>query len=327
MGDSYLTKVVIPNGVTSIGSDAFSGCTGLTIYGYSGNYSETYANNNSIPFVELECDHSVLITKHYCPADSCTDGYTGDVYCQICGLLIETGRPIEKSGHIYESEVVGEATCISNGIIKHTCTICHDSYLEYTDTVGHDYTDTVVAPTCYSKGYTIHECSVCGYVCSDSYTNMIAHNYTESVVEPACDHAGYTEHVCSECGYTYTDNYTDALEHYYESTLISEASLTSVGIMHYQCKYCGDNYVETIPMLEPEIIYYLGDVDGDGEVTIIDATFIQRHLASLAIPFKMNEATADTDGDGEITIIDATFIQRYLASLAVPYDIGNPINK
>lgn len=71
---------------------------------------------------------------------------------------------------------------------------------------------------------------------------------------------------------------------------------------------------------------FLGDVDSDGDVTIIDATFIQRKLASIPIPFEMNEATADTDGDGEITIIDATYIQKYLVSLPIPYEIGKPIN-
>ena len=82
----------------------------------------------------------------------------------------------------------------------------------------------------------------------------------------------------------------------------------------------------SVYVVTEEVSLILGDVDGDGEVTIIDATFIQRYLASLAIPFEMNEATADTDGDGEITIIDATFIQRHLASLPIPYDIGKPIN-
>lgn len=69
----------------------------------------------------------------------------------------------------------------------------------------------------------------------------------------------------------------------------------------------------------------IGDVDGDSAVTIIDATYIQRKLASIPIPFEINDKVADTDGDGSITIIDATMIQRYLASL--PYDgrIGEEI--
>ena len=65
----------------------------------------------------------------------------------------------------------------------------------------------------------------------------------------------------------------------------------------------------------------LGDVDGDGVVTIIDATLIQRVLADFKEdPF--NELAADVDGDGNMTVVDATYIQRYLASLDCPKAIG-----
>ena len=69
----------------------------------------------------------------------------------------------------------------------------------------------------------------------------------------------------------------------------------------------------------------LGDVDGDGEVTIIDATCIQRKLASIPTATFI-EAVADADGDGELTIIDATVIQRHLAQLSAPEGIGKPIS-
>ena len=67
-----------------------------------------------------------------------------------------------------------------------------------------------------------------------------------------------------------------------------------------------------------------GDADGDGEVIILDATAIQRTLASLPVD-SFNEIAADVDGDGEVTIIDATFIQRWLANLPCPDGIGQPI--
>ncbi len=70
----------------------------------------------------------------------------------------------------------------------------------------------------------------------------------------------------------------------------------------------------------------LGDADGDGEVTILDATCIQRHLASIPT-FAYNEDVADTDLDGSISIIDATYIQRWLASLPTNDKIGKPISK
>lgn len=59
----------------------------------------------------------------------------------------------------------------------------------------------------------------------------------------------------------------------------------------------------------------LGDVDSDGTVAVIDATFIQREVASIPIPFILNERIADADGDGKITILDASYIQLQIVGL------------
>ena len=87
--------------------------------------------------------------------------------------------------------------------------------------------------------------------------------------------------------------------------------------------YAG-NYNRTFMLIEdtPTI---LGDVDEDGEVSIIDATLIQRHLAEIPV-YAYNEAAADIDGDGSVSIIDVTYIQRYLAQLVCPTGIGEPIS-
>lgn len=69
----------------------------------------------------------------------------------------------------------------------------------------------------------------------------------------------------------------------------------------------------------------LGDVDGDGNVSTIDATLMQRYLASVAYPDYCNFANGDVDGDSVITILDVTYIMRYLASIDVPYPINEPI--
>lgn len=70
----------------------------------------------------------------------------------------------------------------------------------------------------------------------------------------------------------------------------------------------------------------LGDVDGDETVTIIDATCIQRHLASIPT-YAYIEKAADTDEDGEVTIIDATCIQRWLVDLPSNDRIGQLIRE
>ena len=59
----------------------------------------------------------------------------------------------------------------------------------------------------------------------------------------------------------------------------------------------------------------LGDANGDGSMDIIDATCIQRLLATLMSKYDIAHNNADVDGDGDVTILDATRIQRALASL------------
>ncbi len=77
------------------------------------------------------------------------------------------------------------------------------------------------------------------------------------------------------------------------------------------------------PKPVPTVI--LGDVDRDEKVTIIDATAIQRYLASIPTT-TYNEEAADVDGDDSVTILDATCIQRHLANLPTQtIGIGEPI--
>lgn len=54
---SSLTSIEIPSSITRIGDGAFSGCSdALVIRGVKGSYAETYAKENSIPFVEIGAD-------------------------------------------------------------------------------------------------------------------------------------------------------------------------------------------------------------------------------------------------------------------------------
>ena len=56
----------------------------------------------------------------------------------------------------------------------------------------------------------------------------------------------------------------------------------------------------------------IGDVDFDGQITIMDATMIQKYVAK-EIDFNKNEQlAADTDGNTIIDNDDATAIQEYL---------------
>ncbi|MBQ3285483.1 MAG: dockerin type I repeat-containing protein [Ruminococcus sp.] len=81
----------------------------------------------------------------------------------------------------------------------------------------------------------------------------------------------------------------------------------------------------------PVVIFYgtdaaplLGDVNGDGTVDSTDATFIQRRLADMPLPFLFDLNIADTDEDGYITVFDTTVEQRWISKMASNDNIGKP---
>ena len=69
----------------------------------------------------------------------------------------------------------------------------------------------------------------------------------------------------------------------------------------------------------------IGDVDGDTVVTIIDATFIQRYLLDIRLPFTYVYGTGDTDEDGDVTILDVTNLQRWLNNTGYRLNIGQKV--
>ena len=59
----------------------------------------------------------------------------------------------------------------------------------------------------------------------------------------------------------------------------------------------------------------MGDVNGDGIVSISDATDIQRHLAELEMIPDEYLPYAMVSDDDELTISDATLVQMYVAEM------------
>ena len=81
----------------------------------------------------------------------------------------------------------------------------------------------------------------------------------------------------------------------------------------------------TVTVTDGSVKLLLGDVDGDGTVTIIDATCIQMHLAGIPLPFILDINVADAYPDGSADVLDVTEIQRSLADLPSNNNIGKPM--
>ncbi len=64
-----------------------------------------------------------------------------------------------------------------------------------------------------------------------------------------------------------------------------------------------------------DVFYTHGDVDRDGELTVADATAIQRYIVALESFDNLQLGLADFNDDGVIDVMDATAIQRFLVGL------------
>lgn len=61
--------------------------------------------------------------------------------------------------------------------------------------------------------------------------------------------------------------------------------------------------------------FVVGDADGNGSVTIRDATYIQLYIAALSTLDDTAFMRADVNSDGKVNIRDVTYIQMYRAEL------------
>lgn len=69
------------------------------------------------------------------------------------------------------------------------------------------------------------------------------------------------------------------------------------------------------PATEPSGNAVYGDVNGDGDITVVDATLVQKHVVQLETLSADKQILADVNGDNTISVVDATLIQKYVVQL------------
>lgn len=69
------------------------------------------------------------------------------------------------------------------------------------------------------------------------------------------------------------------------------------------------------PATEPSGNAVYGDVNGDGDITVVDATLVQKHVVQLETLSADKQILADVNGDNTISVVDATLIQKYVVRL------------
>lgn len=128
---------------------------------------------------------------------------------------------------------------------------------------------------------------------------------------------------------TFTDD-----QHYFKVRMKALKAGT-VDIWHYSVKFSSGLFTSLITddisnkQLDP-IPYtirtvepaqgYVGDADGDWDLTIMDATYLQRISAGEDLTY--NEVSADADSDGKVDLLDSLNVLRYHAGKQTKGKVG-----
>ena len=62
-------------------------------------------------------------------------------------------------------------------------------------------------------------------------------------------------------------------------------------------------------------IFAIGDVNSDGDISVVDATLVQKYIVGLENLTDLQKKSADVNDDNEISVVDATLIQKYIVGL------------
>ena len=102
----------------------------------SKNYENYYIE---VTITVINCAHTRTTRKNY-RASSCTSGgYSGDIYCADCGVLISEGHSTSASGHSYSWTTTKGATCTEAGEEAGICSSCGDTTTRTIKALGHKY--------------------------------------------------------------------------------------------------------------------------------------------------------------------------------------------
>ena len=194
----------------------------------------------------------------------------GTVTCQRCGQTHE---------HKWNTEVISEASCTTDGVTRHTCSICGDTYDDVVKG-GHKWTYKKIG-----TNTSVCLCTVCGKTKEHDFS--IFSDKESEKKDPTCTKAGMVVATCADCGrrrWVYDEN-RPALGHDWkdngdgtatcqregcgkshthtldEGEVTKKPSCEEKGVKTYRCTETNCNYTKT------EDIAATGHNWDDGKIT------------------------------------------------------------
>lgn len=187
------------------------------------------------------------------------------------------------------------------GVIVGKCAKTHTVMKQY----------TLKTSTCHEEGIFIYECGHCSHkktelLSKDSH--IVVYN---TVREATCQAPGLEKGECVLCKDEIESKTIPQLDHNWTDWEVTVAPTEETeGKKERHCTMCQEKQTEVIPSLST----LMGDVNGDGKVSAIDARMALQCAAGNIELDEHQLKLADVTGDGEITAIDARKILQIAAT-------------
>ena len=307
------TSLTIKDGTKSISPSAFNGCTNLTSITIPGSVT-------SIGDFAFNCTNLTSITI----PDSVTsiggyvfDGtawfnnqpngliYIGKFAYKYKGEMPENTSLTIKNGtksigddafdgctSLTSITIPGSVTSIGNGAFSNCQNLTNITIPDSVTSIGND---------------TFSNCQ--------NLTNITISESVTSIGNHAFDNCPRLVSVSIPESVTGIGDY--AFGYYYNYNIVKNDSFTISGYKGTASETYANEYGFEFIALNNTSTPSLGDIDGDGEISVNDVTVIQKYIVQLK-PFTDEQIKfADVDKNGKIDVNDVTLLQKVIVKIAV----------
>lgn len=244
-----------------------------------------FSLSDIVPYYD-ECLHSSTRLENEKSPTCVEEGYTGDLICNNCEAFLKKGDIIPATGN-------------------------------------HEYIDGV--------------CKICGAISLENFPS-ISGNETQNVIIEDTDVSKYFKFTPSQSGSLtfYSTGSCDTLGRLLDSNMTELAyNDDNEEDRNFRISYnvnAGETYVLQIGAFDssdegfnvtfnfkPNKETLLGDVNGDGEITVVDATILQKYIVGQTTLDDETLNVADVNKDGAVTVVDATLIQKFVVKVITEF--------
>lgn len=182
------------------------------------------------------------------------EGYTGDIYCKDCGILISSGKVTKKYDHDWDrGTVTKEATCKEEGSVTYRCENCDETETVSIKKTAHNYKIMEQKDaTCTENGYSISACQTCN---DKKKEEIVAKGHSKGIRNKktaTCKAEGYTgDTYCRICKTLLEEGkILPKLEHQWnDGTVTKRATYETAGELTSRCRKCAAKRIISIEKL------------------------------------------------------------------------------